>query len=176
MLTSLQLHFTSLQSFSQHICFWFQELTKSTTKSPVFNSSTCIISMTSKDSLGCPDTFFTNAEQRFTNSPATQPCSNLGTKWAGEASWVGLKYASILPIFCLYLSIYLSIYIYLNLSCLNWSIVVLSYLFLSSHTWSNLILTNLVLSYLLSSVALSCLAIRESFTIYLSIHQSIKSI
>lgn len=53
-------------------------------------SSTCIISMTSKDSSGCPDTFFTNAEQRFTNSPATQPCSNLGKKGRGGFS-VGVE-------------------------------------------------------------------------------------
>ena len=71
------------------------------TKIPL--SSTCIISMTSQDFFGCPNTFFTNAEQRFTNSPATQPCSNLGKDGPGRLHGWGwsLKYASILPIVCL---------------------------------------------------------------------------
>lgn len=102
MLTSLQLHFI----FWTHLLLIPGTYQIHEQQNPL--SSTCIISMTSKDSFGCPDTFFTNAEQRFTNSPATQPCSNLGTTWGGEASWVGLKYVSILPIFCFYLSIYLS--------------------------------------------------------------------
>ena len=93
-------------------------------------SSTCIISMTSKDSSGCPDTFFTNAEQRFTNSPATQPCSNLGKKGPGRLLCWGWKMLQFRQYFvCTYLYT-----IYLNLSCLNLSI-------LSSLTWSNLILT-----------------------------------